>query len=223
MLGKWLGSPVHPVHRLDRATSGALLFATNSRTAHTLALQFQEGVVGKRYLAIVRGYVWGATTLIRPIRRKLKGDERAPAETGIRSLDRTEVPYPVGRYQTARYSLVELNLVTGRPHQARKHMHHLAHPVVGDKRYGDKDHNTFFREHYGCEEMLLRSMYLSFRVEENEPLREIVAPIPEHWRDLAGRLGLEMPADYRPSPAEAFTEQSEQDLGVIESADSTKL
>ncbi len=209
MLRTWLGRPVHPVHRLDRGTSGMLILATNPETARHLATQFQGGEVDKRYLAIVRGYLWGATVLTRPIRRKLEGEERAPAQTGILALQRTEVPHPVGRYETARYSLVELNLITGRPHQARKHLHHLAHPVIGDKRYGDKDHNTFFHEHLGCAEMLLRSMYIACRLEPGGTLHEVIAPIPPSWRTVAEQIGLRLPPEYRPSPFEDFEAQIE--------------
>ncbi len=204
MLGRWAGRAVHPVHRLDRATSGVMLFARDPDTARELSRRFQEGQVEKRYLAIVRGYLWGAQLLDRAIRRKLDGEERAPARTGLLAHARTEVPHPVGPYDTARYSLVELNLITGRPHQARKHLHHLAHPVVGDKRYGDKAHNLFFQRHLECEEMLLRSMYIEFELEHRADTLRFTAPIPPRWYEIAERIGLELPERYIASPPEAF-------------------
>ncbi len=215
MLGTWAGHPVHPVHRLDRATSGVMVFATNPDIARELAGRFQDGLVQKRYLAIVRGYIWGAQLLDRPIRRKLDGEERAPARTGLIARSRTEVPHPVGPYDTARYSLVELNLITGRPHQARKHLHHLAHPVVGDKRYGDKAHNVFFQEHLECDEMLLRSMYIEFELEHRKEPQRFAAPMPPHWYHLAERIGLELPERYIPSPAEAFMDNETSDTEAI--------
>ena len=163
-----IGSPVHPVHRLDKPTSGALVFALSIPDLKLLQAQFTERNVKKTYWAIVRGYLNGAGTVDYPLTREL--DRYAPGETQTRQnalthfqcLSQTELPIPVGRYPSARYSLVELQPITGRRHQLRRHMAHIRHPIVGDSRHGDGKHNRFFREPLAIRRLLLHARTLSF-------------------------------------------------------------
>ncbi|MFT4995504.1 MAG: tRNA pseudouridine65 synthase, partial [Paraglaciecola sp.] len=71
------------------------------------------------------------------------------ASTVYQRLSAFELPYPVSRYASARYSLVKLTPKTGRKHQLRRHMAHINHPIVGDTTHGDGKHNKFVREQYG--------------------------------------------------------------------------
>jgi tRNA pseudouridine65 synthase len=136
-----IGRRVYPVHRLDKTTSGVLLFALDPETTRQLTAQFTRALVHKTYRAVVRGYT-ETVGLIDYALREAKDpmtDARAdadkaprPAVTHYRRLAAAEVPHPIERYPSARYTLVELHPKTGRKHQLRRHMKHIFHPIVGD-------------------------------------------------------------------------------------------
>lgn len=162
-----LGRRVYPVHRLDKPTSGLLLFALDPATARHLAQQFEAQTVAKAYLAVVRGWSPEQTVvdhaLAEPVDTHDAPERPArPARTCLRTLATVELPDAVDRYPTSRYSLVALYPRSGRRHQLRRHMKHIAHPIVGDTRYGKGTHNRFFRERYGCERLLLACVGLAF-------------------------------------------------------------
>lgn len=178
---------VYPVHRLDRATSGALLLALDPGTARRLQEQFEAGTVGKRYLALVRGIPREEGVIDHPVPRG-PGGARVPAVTEFRRLATFE-----------RYALVEALPRTGRFHQIRRHFKHLSHPLIGDVRYGKGEHNRLFRERFGLHRLALHALELAFEHPgTGEPLR-ITAPVPE---DLAGPLrAMGMEALLNPAPA----------------------
>lgn len=166
-----IGRHIYPVHRLDRGTSGVLLFALDAEVAGLVAELFRNGDVQKNYLAIVRGY----TPLKGEIDKPLKGlrdkkDPRGdiieetyvPAVTHFTRLATIELPVTVDKYPTSRYSLLALCPQTGRRHQLRRHMKSIAHPLIGDTRYGKATHNRFFRQHYNCHRLLLAARELRF-------------------------------------------------------------
>ena len=141
-----IGQLVYPIHRLDRPTSGVLLFALNSEIANLLCQQFQQKQTEKQYLAVVRGYVTGHGKIDYPLKiqldkiaDKFSQQDKAPqsAVTFYEGLQTVEMPYGVGRYATSRYSLVRLVPKTGHKHQLRRHMKHIFHPILGDTQYGD--------------------------------------------------------------------------------------
>ena len=141
-----IGQHVFPVHRLDRPTSGVLLFALNSEIANILCQQFEQRCVEKSYLAVVRGYLEGGGIIDYPLKiqldkiaDKLSQEDKPPQDaiTKYEGIRTAEMPYPVGRYQTTRYSLVKLIPYTGRKHQLRRHMKHIFHPILGDPQDGD--------------------------------------------------------------------------------------
>ena len=171
-----VGRHVHAVHRLDRATSGVLLFALDFEAARRMQERFEAGAVAKRYLALVRGIPPEEGVIDHPIPRDVDGP-RVPAVTEFRRLAVFE-----------RYALVEARPRTGRRHQIRRHFKHLSHPLIGDVRYGKGEHNRLFRERFGLHRLALHALELSFEapewLETGETLR-IVAPLPE---DLAGPL-----------------------------------
>src|SRR5829696_5393904 len=158
---------LYPVHRLDRATSGALLLALDAGTARRLQEQFEAGRVEKRYLALVRGIPPEEGVIDHPVPRG-PGGERVPAVTAFRRLATFE-----------RYALVEARPQTGRFHQIRRHFKHLSHPLIGDVRYGKGEHNRLFRERFGLHRLALHALELRLA-----NLR-FLAPVPE---DLAGPL-----------------------------------
>ncbi|HEY3570972.1 MAG TPA: pseudouridine synthase [Thermoanaerobaculia bacterium] len=168
-----IGRHVHAVHRLDRATSGVLLFALDPETAGRMQERFAAGQIEKRYLALVRGIPPESGVIDHPIPRD-EGGPRVPAVTEFRRLATFE-----------RYALVEARPRTGRRHQIRRHLKHLNHPLIGDVRYGKGEHNRLFRERFGLHRLALHALELAFEhPRTGEPVR-IVASVPE---DLAGPL-----------------------------------
>lgn len=166
-LGQW----VYPFHRLDKATSGILLFALDKETARCMTRSFTEGTVTKSYLAVVRGFTDEFERIDHPLRdqRDRMIDRSAnrdrPGKESVTEywrLAAVELPYPVGRYATARYSLIKASPLTGRNHQIRRHMKHIFHPVIGDTAYGDGKHNEFFRRQFDSRRLLLHAREIGF-------------------------------------------------------------
>lgn len=164
-LGQW----VYPVHRLDKPTSGVLLFALNDDAARSISQQFEDRQVSKRYLALVRGYapttghIDHALSEIAAFKdQQAKADllEAKSSQTDYQCLKHYELPYSDGRFPTSRYSLLELQPLTGRKHQIRRHLKHISHPIVGDVKYGKGPHNRLFRQEFACERLMLASTYL---------------------------------------------------------------
>ncbi|MEZ5479181.1 MAG: tRNA pseudouridine(65) synthase TruC [Thiolinea sp.] len=182
-----IGQKVYPVHRLDKPTSGVLLFALDRETARQLGQQFTEHQVSKTYLAVVRGYTEARGLIDYPLREQLDNladalasPDKAPqtAVTGYRCLLRTELPFAVGRYASARYSLLELQPQTGRKHQLRRHLKHIFHPIVGDTTHGDGKHNRLFREQFHCQRLLLHARTLQLQHPQTGAALAIHAPLP---------------------------------------------
>lgn len=182
-----IGQRVYPVHRLDRPTSGILLFAKDSETARLLTEQFTERLVQKRYHAVVRGYL-GDGELDYPLREELDkiADAQADPDKGpqaavtrFRCVQQIELPFAVSKkHETSRYSLMEIEPLTGRKHQIRRHMSHLRHPIIGDTNHGDGRHNRFFREHFSIQRLLLAATQLSFQHPHSQESIVITQPIP---------------------------------------------
>lgn len=167
-----LGRHVFPVHRLDKPTSGVLLFALSGDIARQLSEQFVANTVDKRYWLVCRGHTPARGDIDYPLVPKndfksRHGHEAPPkpaqsALTRYTQLARYELNECVDKYPSSRYSWLEAQLVTGRKHQLRRHMKHIAHPIIGDSRYGKASHNQFFKQRWGCSRLLLhcRSMQL---------------------------------------------------------------
>ena len=157
MLRDQIAQHVYPVHRLDRPTSGVLMFALSADIARLLNQQFASQQITKTYFAIVRGHAPTEGVIDHPLKEKLdkiadkmaKQDKPAQeASTAYQRVSTFDLPFPVSRYPSARYSLLRLTPKTGRKHQLRRHMAHINHPIVGDTAHGDGKHNKFVREHY---------------------------------------------------------------------------
>jgi len=145
--------PVFPVHRLDRPTSGVLLFALDPKIAAAVAKQFEQRTVEKTYRAIVRGFLPEQGEWDEPLVEK--HDPQFAREQCW------EIPYSAGKYPTSRYSLVTIRPLTGRKHQIRRHFNHMAHPIIGDTTYGDRRHNRLFAEQVGYKRLLLAATQLT--------------------------------------------------------------
>ncbi|MCG8315409.1 MAG: pseudouridine synthase [Pseudomonadales bacterium] len=163
-----IGHYVYPAHRLDKPTSGILLF-TKSKDALTLIRdQFESQSVTKVYQALVRGHTPDSLKINHPVKtRKDKLDAQTlktpkNAETLLNTLAKCVIPVNVESYPTSRYSLVALTPITGRRHQLRYHMKHISHPIIGDANYGKGVQNRYFQQHLHCHRLMLAATQLSF-------------------------------------------------------------
>ncbi|MDX1754573.1 MAG: pseudouridine synthase [Marinobacter sp.] len=164
------GRHVYPVHRLDRPTSGVLVFARHPEIARVLGQQMMAGAVDKTYLAVVRGWPQACGEIDHPLKdepedRRLKDHEQTvrEARTLYRTLATTELPVAIETYPTSRYALVELSPKTGRKHQLRRHLKHISHPIIGDANHGRGRHNRYFAQRYGQGRLLLAAVRIAFR------------------------------------------------------------
>jgi tRNA pseudouridine65 synthase len=198
MVRDLVGRRVYPLHRLDKPTSGVLIFALQSDTAAAMSCLFEAGSVEKTYLAVVRGYTDESGEIDYPLIERLDkmtdalADNNKPAQAAIteyRRLATVELPIAVGRYQASRYSLLEVNPATGRKHQIRRHMKHIFHPIIGDTTYGDGKHNKMFRERFDCHRLLLHAKALSFSHPYLNRFIEIVAPLDESLAKIFKQFG----------------------------------
>lgn len=154
---------LHPVHRLDKETSGVILLSCRRRVFDHCARQFAQGHVTKRYLAVVHGAVPAKTQwdLWRwPLTPKASG-RRSPQGSGRRSPCKTH--YRCLRH-SQHYSLLECRLDTGRTHQIRRHAVLAGHPLVGDRRYGSLRACRYLEKNYNFNRLGLHSTSLSIQI-----------------------------------------------------------
>jgi tRNA pseudouridine65 synthase len=175
-----IGAHVHPIHRLDRGTSGALLFARTPEAAAALARALEEGRIEKRYLALVRGAPEEAGVIDHAI-PKSEGGPRVPAVTHFRRIARSAVD---------RCSLVLALPKTGRLHQVRRHLRHAGHPLIGDVNYGSGEINRHYRAAYGIHRLALHAHSLAFDHPVTGVRVEVTAPVPDDLETGLGALGL---------------------------------
>ncbi len=184
-----LGRHVYPVHRLDRATSGVLLFALSAEAARRLVAEFERQAVDKEYLAVVRGWVEERGLIDHPVADDEGSGIAQAARTRYGCLARVELPFAVDRYPTSRYSLVSASPETGRRQQIRKHFKHLSHPLIGDTTHGNGRHNRFFREEFGVRRLLLMAHRLTFRQPISGEWVTISAAIDADWTKVERLFG----------------------------------
>ncbi len=135
-----LGERLCVVHRLDRETSGVLIFARNREAHRFLNQQFSQRLVSKTYLALLRGAVVDDEGEIRePLREFGSGRVGVDRRLGRGSLTRYEVAERLGGF-----TLVRAHPLTGRRHQLRAHFYSLGHPIAGDPRYGSAAEQAAF-------------------------------------------------------------------------------
>ncbi|QYJ95858.1 tRNA pseudouridine(65) synthase TruC [Shewanella spartinae] len=193
-----VGCHVFPVHRLDRPTSGVLLFAKSSEMANQLCEQFASKSVQKHYVALVRGNMHEPGLLDYPLKQELDelGDKNVDpnkaaqeAQTSYHPLLNCEIPYPSGRYASSRYALVQLTPHTGRKHQLRRHMAHLRHPIIGDTTHGDGKQNRFMREHSGINRLWLIAKKLEFNHPRSGERIAVETELEAEWLSLFELFG----------------------------------
>lgn len=231
-----VGQYVYPVHRLDRPTSGVLLFALTkdvatklneafankssqvglrSQLKTELAVEFNhnlvqqdkvtelstnEGIDGcdvamvKTYYALVRGHLAIPEDLIdHALKEKLDklGDKNVNRDKPAQSAQsyyqvkqQASLPIKVGKFDSVRYSLIEVRPITGRRHQIRRHLAHLRHPILGDINYGDNKQNPFFIEHFGFKRLMLHAKSLEFNHPVSNERIKISAPFDRQWQQI---------------------------------------
>jgi tRNA pseudouridine65 synthase len=196
MLRDQIGQPVYPVHRLDKGTSGVLLFALDREVGRLLSGQFERGEVGKRYVAVVRGYPPESGEIDHPLARM--ADEHSgiastaaaqQALTRYRRLATVELPHRVDRYPSSRYALVELEPLTGRWHQLRRHMKHISHPIIGDATHGKGRHNRLFQSLFGHPRLLLAATGMRLAHPLSGQTLRLQAGLAADFSEVIGRLG----------------------------------
>lgn len=184
---------LYPVHRLDVATEGVLLFALNKESASSLCRQFQQGLVKKTYFAIARGYTLDQGIIDVPLELDSTGVP-VPSLTRYKTHARVELPFAVGkRHSSARYSLIEAFPETGRFHQIRRHMARLSHPLIGDAAHGDSHHNRFFRAELGLPGLWLKAKTIEFMHPISGESVRVESQWTPKWRRAFEKLGFDQP------------------------------
>ena len=199
LLRDQVGQHVWPVHRLDRGTSGVLLFALNADSLRAAAAQFEAGTVEKQYLAVVRGWPDAVGEIDHPLPRILdKADRGHPdalnasqaARTRYQCLAQCELNIPDGRFLTSRYALLALQPETGRRHQLRRHLKHIAHPIIGDATYGKGPHNRAIAIFTGHTRLLLACTGLQLRGNDGDVM-DIRAPLAAEFSATLQAMSLQ--------------------------------
>lgn len=201
-LSEQIGRRVFTVHRLDRPTSGVLIFGLSTESAHELTIQFGQRTTTKHYLAIVRGWTDDSGVLDKPLKAEPDrithphaDPDKAPQEavTEFETLGRCEIPHSAGRYPTSRYSLVRLHPLTGRRHQLRRHCKHMSHPIIGDSQHGDHRHNTLLGELFNFDRLMLAAVRLQISHPRTGTPLDLAAQPGVNFENATRALGLPSP------------------------------
>jgi len=174
---------IQPVHRLDKSTSGVLLLAYNPDTIKELSNYFFKGLVQKQYFALVHGnfedtenklFTWEY-----PLTKEA-GGRNNPAGNGKKVAAKT--CFKIIK-QSSHYSLLEIQLITGRKHQIRRHAKLDGHPVLSDKRYGSKKSIQYLSDNLGYDRLGLHAHSIVIQDKES-PISIFSQGIPEKMNDL---------------------------------------
>jgi tRNA pseudouridine65 synthase len=184
------GRRLWPAHRLDKGTSGVLLFARDAETARLLCVAFAAGSVHKRYRAWVRG--WPATDtgrvdhpLARDPERPSAGQVHAEACTDWQLLQRLEWPLRTHPdFASTRTAVLALTPHQGRRHQLRRHCKHLGHPIVGDATHGKGALNRVLAQHLGLQRLWLHAEVLGLRHPLTDLPLALHAPMGPEWQAI---------------------------------------
>lgn len=195
-----LGQMVYPIHRLDKPTSGVLLFALSAEIARQLGDIFTRHALTKTYVALVRGFAPEQGIIDHPLIEELdkytdkKARTNKPAQAALTEYTRLaqiEFPFSIDKYPCTRYSLMQCAPKTGRKHQIRRHLKHISHPIIGDAKHGKGNHNRFFQEKFACDGLMLASTAMEFiHPATHQPLR-LIAPLAPKFTYIIRQFGWE--------------------------------
>jgi len=183
-----IGKRVHLIHRLDRKTSGVLLFGLNPEVTHEIQKQFVNGTIHKEYIAIVRGFFPEKIKVDYPLTNNRGKVQKAITE--FECLQQREVPIPHGKWNTSRYSIIKATPKTGRQHQIRKHLAHINHPIIGDRPHGCNKQNRLFKEKWKMMTMLLHAKSIDLEHPITGIPIFIQAPLSKELIRMKIKLGL---------------------------------
>ena len=182
----------HPIQRLDRGASGAVVFGKSAEAARVLSDLAEQGACGKRYLALVRGEVREPIDIDYPICRREDGP-RVPARTLVE-------PLAVLATEPRHVTLISAQPLTGRLHQIRRHLKHVNHPLVGDVRYGNGDLNRAFRAGYGLLRLALHAYFWRVQLPDSQRAFEGTVALPEDLLNPLVTMGFECGENRLPQP-----------------------
>lgn len=172
----------YPVHRLDRKTSGLILFAKEKNNVAAFQALFEQNLITKTYLALVRGHVNVEGIIDSPVKNE-RGNYKE-ALTHYKCIKHLELDIPVEPYPTSRYSIIEFTPKTGRMHQLRIHANKIAHPIIGDPKHGNRHHNHMFIEKFGIDKLFLHAQSLVFEHPFTKETINVAVDVPEFWKDF---------------------------------------
>ena len=183
---------VYPIHRLDRKTSGIILLAKEKEYVSKFQDLFSSNSIEKTYYGVVRGFSPATKVIDSPVKGR-DANVHKKALTHLKTLENITLDIPVKPYESSRYSLVELLPKTGRMHQLRVHMNKISHPLIGDAKYGDKNHDVMYVENFGWENMFLHAGKLQFKHPFTEEELMLKAKFPKDWLALFNRFNWKNP------------------------------
>ena len=187
LLFNQFGHKFYPIHRLDRRTSGIILLAKQTKYVSKFQELFTNNEIHKTYYGIVRGHSPESKIIDSPVKGR-DSEVYKEAETHLKTVATVIVNIPVKPYESSRYSLVEMKPTTGRLHQLRIHMNKISHPLIGDSKYGDKNHNTMFIDNFNCENLFLHAYSLEFTHPFSIEKLLIKSSLPNDWNIVFERF-----------------------------------
>jgi tRNA pseudouridine65 synthase len=187
------GARLWPVHRLDKGTSGVLVFARDVEAARLVGAAFEAGAVAKRYRALVRGWPQPEGRIDHPLARDPErpsaGQPMRAALTRWTVLARFEWPIAAdARHACSRYALVDASPETGRRHQIRRHLKHIGHPVIGDSTHGKGVHNRAVAAWLGTARLWLHALSIELPHPDDGRVLDVQAPPGDAWAALSRRM-----------------------------------
>lgn len=174
------GFKAYPIHRLDRKTSGIILLAKEPTFVSKFQELFTKNEIEKMYYGVVRGYSPEAKIIDSPVKGR-DANVYKEALTHLKTLEQITLDIPVKPYDSARYSLVELIPKSGRMHQLRVHTLKISHPLIGDAKYGDKNHDLMFDKNFGWKNLFLHAGKLEFKHPFSKEKLILKAPFSKEW------------------------------------------
>ncbi|MFK8060242.1 MAG: pseudouridine synthase [Polaribacter sp.] len=177
------GLKVYPIHRLDRKTSGIILLAKETQFVSKFQELFTKNEIQKTYYGIVRGFSPDEKKIDSPVKGR-DANMHKEALTYLQTLEKITLNIPIKPYDSSRYSLVALKPETGRMHQLRVHTNKISHPLIGDPKYGDKNHNVMFDQHFRWNNLFLHAATLEFKHPFTSEELSLKASFPKDWIDL---------------------------------------
>ena len=161
LVSKYLNKIAMPVHRLDKDTSGICVFAKNKRAADEMSKVFNDhSQIEKHYLTLAAGNITEDGVVDAPLRKSFERKKMvvAPIKSGAKPAITKYHPLKIFKD----YTLLDVELLTGRTHQIRAHMSYIRHHVVGDTKYGDYKVNNIFKREFGFENQFLHAYKIKF-------------------------------------------------------------